>query len=46
MVVNKEKKQIMSKSSNNNKRIAKRTLLLDFSKRTNLNGIELRLVLL
>ncbi len=35
-----------NQTSDNNKRIAKRTLLLDFSKMTNLNGIELRLVLL
>ena len=35
-----------NQTSDNNKRIAKRTLLLDFSKKTNLNGIELRFVLL
>lgn len=35
-----------SQTSENNKQIAKNTLLLDFSKKTNLNGIELRLVLL
>ena len=35
-----------NQTSDNNKRIAKRTLLLDFSKKTNLNGIELRLVML
>lgn len=35
-----------TQTSDNNKRIANSTLLLDFSKMTNLNGIELRLVLL
>ena len=35
-----------SQTSENNKRIAKKMLLLDFSKKTNLNGFELRLVLL